>query len=140
MILLWHQLTGLCTDQSYTTSSYDSQICTQGNLVIPKIIRNQESNEKFSRTSFLANESYLYIMKGMFNTVNNINGTAYQSRDIKPGYLMAGKTATSQVRRITMSEREEGIKKNEDLPRSMRDHALFVGYFQINQDLLQYSC
>ncbi len=42
---------------------------------------------------------------------------------------MAGKTATSQVRRITMSEREEGIKKNEDLPRKMRDHALFVGYF-----------
>ena len=43
----------------------------------------------------------------MYNTVNNINGTAYQSREIKPGYFMAGKTATSQVRRITMREREE---------------------------------
>ena len=42
---------------------------------------------------------------------------------------MCGKTATSQVRRISMQEREEGIKKNEDLPRNQRDHALFVGYF-----------
>ena len=64
----------------------------------------------------------------MYNTVNNINGTAYQSREIKPGYFMAGKTATSQVRRITMSEREKGIIKNEDLPRKMRDHALFVAF------------
>ena len=75
----------------------------------------------------------------MFNTVNNINGTAYQSRDIKPGYLMAGKTATSQVRRITMIEREEGIKKNEDLPRKMRDHALFVGYFPYDKPRFAFS-
>ena len=42
---------------------------------------------------------------------------------------MCGKTATSQVRRISMKEREEGIIKNEDLPRNQRDHALFVGYY-----------
>ena len=30
--------------------------------------------------------------------------------EIKPGYFMAGKTATSQVRRITMREREELLK------------------------------
>ena len=42
---------------------------------------------------------------------------------------MSGKTATSQVRRISMKEREEGIKKNEDLPLDQRDHALFVGYY-----------
>ena len=28
-----------------------------------------------------------------------------------------------------MKEREEGIIKNEDLPRNQRDHALFVGYY-----------
>ena len=75
----------------------------------------------------------------MYNTVNNINGTAYQSREIESGYFMAGKTATSQVRRITMSEREEGIIKNEDLPRKMRDHALFVGYFPYNRPRFAFS-
>ncbi len=116
-----------------------ARICTRGNLIMPNIIRDKESNEKFSRTSFLEEDSYTYLMKGMFNTVNNINGTAYQSRKIKDGYFMAGKTATSQVRRITMIEREEGIKKNEDLPRNMRDHALFVGYFPHNKPRFAFS-
>ncbi len=116
-----------------------SRICTQGQLIKPTIIKNKETNKKFSVTSFAEANTYSYIMKGMFNTVNNINGTAYQSRHIKTGYYMAGKTATSQVRRITMSEREEGIKKNEDLPRKMRDHALFVGYFPHNMPRYAFS-
>ena len=65
----------------------------------------------------------------MFNTVNEANGTAFGARLINTNSLMCGKTATSQVRRISMSERELGIKKNEELPREKRDHALFVGYY-----------
>ncbi|GIS23864.1 MAG: hypothetical protein CM15mP124_3440 [Alphaproteobacteria bacterium] len=91
------------------------------------------------KPSLLEEKVYSYVKKGMYNTVNNINGTAYQSREIKPGYFMAGKTATSQVRRITMSEREEGIIKNEDLPRKMRDHALFVGYFPYDKPRFAFS-
>ena len=56
-------------------------------------------------------------------------GTAFASRTYNSGKLMCGKTATSQVRRISMKERDEGISKNEDLPRNQRDHALFVGYY-----------
>lgn len=41
---------------------------------------------------------------------------------------MAGKTGTSQVRRITAEERAAGVTKNEDLPWERRDHALFVGF------------
>ena len=41
---------------------------------------------------------------------------------------MAGKTGTSQVRRITPEERAAGVISNEDLPLERRDHALFVGY------------
>jgi len=41
---------------------------------------------------------------------------------------MAGKTGTSQVRRITPEERRAGITSNEDLPWERRDHALFVCY------------
>ena len=110
-----------------------ARICTNGRLIKPTIIKDQEINKKFSKISVTEDKTYTYIKKGMFNAVNDINGTAYQSREIMPGYYMAGKTATSQVRRITMSEREEGIKKNEDLPRKMRDHALFAGYFPHNK-------
>ncbi len=45
---------------------------------------------------------------------------------------MAGKTGTSQVRRITKAEREAGVFKNEDLPWERRDHALFVGYAPVD--------
>lgn len=41
---------------------------------------------------------------------------------------MAGKTGTVQVRRISKLEREQGVRKNEELPWKYRDHALFVGF------------
>ena len=116
-----------------------ARICTNGDLIKPTIIKNKESKKKFQKTSLLEDRVYSYVKKGMHDTVNNINGTAYQSREILSNYFMAGKTATSQVRRITMSEREEGIIKNEDLPRKMRDHALFVGYFPHDKPKFAFS-
>jgi len=38
--------------------------------------------------------------------------------------LMAGKTGTAQVRRITMAERARGVRGNSSLPFKLRDHAL----------------
>ena len=64
--------------------------------------------------------------------VNGINGTA---RNYKIGLNeleMAGKTGTVQVVRISESEREKGLIKNEDRPWKKRDHALFVGYAPIS--------
>ena len=116
-----------------------ARICTNGELIKPTIIKNKESKKKFQKTFLLEDRVYSYVKKGMHDTVNNINGTAYQSREILSNYFMAGKTATSQVRRITMSEREEGIIKNEDLPRKMRDHALFVGYFPHDKPKFAFS-
>ncbi len=116
-----------------------ARICTNGELVKPTIIKNKESKKQFQKISLLEERVYSYVKKGMHDTVNNINGTAYQSREIKSNYYMAGKTATSQVRRITMREREEGIIKNEDLPRKMRDHALFVGYFPHDKPRFAFS-
>ena len=115
------------------------RICTNGELIKPTIIKDNKIKKQFQKTSLLEEKVYSYVKQGMYNTVNNVNGTAYQSRKIKPGYFMAGKTATSQVRRITMSEREEGIIKNEDLPRKMRDHALFVGYFPHDKPRFAFS-
>jgi len=41
---------------------------------------------------------------------------------------LAGKTGTSQVRRISRAEREIRVLRNEELPWEVRDHALFVAF------------
>lgn len=71
----------------------------------------------------------LNVMRtGMDLVVNDPRGTAYGARIIEREMRMAGKTGTSQVRRISERERQTGVRKNEDKPREERDHALFVGY------------
>ncbi len=45
---------------------------------------------------------------------------------------MAGKTGTSQVRRISMSERQSGLIKNKQKPWIERDHAVFVGFAPVD--------
>ena len=54
-------------------------------------------------------------------------GTSYRSRLKDKKFVFAGKTGTSQIRRITARQRELEIK-NEDLPYEQRDHSLFIGF------------
>lgn len=68
------------------------------------------------------------VRDGMNAVVNGANGTAKGAAIRVPGMEMAGKTGTSQVRRITSSERKSGVIKNEHLPWERRDHALFIGF------------
>ena len=68
------------------------------------------------------------IREGMYDVVNHENGTAYGSRFNLAGMRMAGKTATTQVRRISLKEREEGLKKQKDMAWESRDQALFAAY------------
>jgi len=76
----------------------------------------------------LRQSSVTAVLDAMNAVVNIPGGTAYRSRISEPGMAMGGKTGTAQVRRITKSEREQGVRKNKDLPWKFRDHALFVGY------------
>jgi penicillin-binding protein 2 len=66
------------------------------------------------------------VKNAMWRVVNGNRGTARRSAIDVNGQTMAGKTGTSQVRRITMQERQSGVRRNEDLPWEFRDHALFV--------------
>jgi penicillin-binding protein 2 len=52
--------------------------------------------------------------------------------------MFAGKTGTSQVRRITEKQRELEIK-NEDLPYEQRDHSLYVAFAPYNEPLYSIS-
>ncbi len=68
------------------------------------------------------------VMEAMNRVVNHPTGTARRSNTGIDDFPMAGKTGTVQVRRISKLEREQGVRKNEDLPWKYRDHALFVGF------------
>jgi penicillin-binding protein 2 len=73
------------------------------------------------------------VRRGMDLVTNDPRGTAFRRRIDIPGMEMAGKTGTSQVRRITMAERAAGVRKNENMPWPQRDHALFVAFAPVHQ-------
>jgi penicillin-binding protein 2 len=84
-------------------------------------------------------EAHLKLVReAMDAVVNQPKGTAYRRRIAEEGLEMAGKTGTSQVRRITKAERDAGVKKNEDLPWRFRDHALFVAFAPVHKP--RYCC
>ena len=60
------------------------------------------------------------VRNGMFAVSNSIRGTAYRSRIDNEAIRLAGKTGTSQVRSVLVS--------NSDVPWEERDHALFVAF------------
>lgn len=75
-------------------------------------------------------ETILEATKGV---VNFPNGTAFRARIMVPGQEMAGKTGTSQVRRITLKQRKAGQTKTMHLPWKYREHGLFIGYAPIDK-------
>ncbi|MBL28351.1 MAG: penicillin-binding protein 2 [Rhodospirillaceae bacterium] len=80
----------------------------------------------------LSSASLAVIRRGMDEVVNGRHGTAGGAKIEEPGMEMGGKTGTSQVRRISKSERDSGVIKNEDKPWEERDHALFVGFAPVD--------
>ena len=72
------------------------------------------------------------VLDGMNAVVNDSGGTAYAARIPDPAFAMGGKSGTSQVRRISQSERDHGVRKSDELPWKERDHALFVAFAPIS--------
>ena len=78
------------------------------------------------------------VVGGMAAVTTDPRGTARRAQIPDEGMEMGGKTGTSQVRRISMSERLTGITPNEQRPWRLRDHALFVGYAPVHAP--RYAC
>jgi penicillin-binding protein 2 len=121
-----------------------ARIANGGYAVKPRLVRriaeespNDEGNPVFP--SLELPQNYLQVLRtGMDMVSNTERGTAFRSRIDIPGMELAGKTGTSQVRRITMAERARGVLKNEDLPWNRRDHALFVAFAPVHAP--RYAC
>ncbi len=98
-----------------------------GKIIYPKIKYDSNTQPNFSDLDIDKN-SLNFVRDSMFGVVNEYKGTAFSSRLKSKKYKMAGKTGTSQVRRISLAEREEGVLENKELPYNLRDHSIFSGF------------
>ncbi len=105
-----------------------AQIANGGYKVYPKIVVNDNNlyADKFTPL-FKKSRNIKIIQDAMFSSTNEVRGTSYRSRLDDPKYRFAGKTGTSQVKKITERDRELDLKTFE-IPYEERDHALYVAF------------
>ncbi|MDB4082092.1 penicillin-binding protein 2 [Candidatus Pelagibacter sp.] len=84
-------------------------------------------NKKEFEPLFENAENIKIVREAMFASTNEVRGTSYASRIEDPKYQFAGKTGTSQVKRITELDRELDLKTFE-IPYNERDHALYIAF------------
>ena len=123
------------------------QLCTvaariaSGMNVIPRIVHTLGAHALPRRPATpigFSDVALAAVRDGMNAAANEPGGTAYAWRIAKPGFEMAGKTGTAQVRRISVQERLTGVRSNESLPWKLRDHALFIAFAPVEQP--RYAC
>ena len=105
-----------------------SRIANGGYEVRPTFNKLEEGQRVDAENMGLSPQNIEIVKKGMFDVVNTPGGTALMARFDFKGQKMAGKTGTTQVRRISMKERQTGVLKQNEIPWKYRNHALFVGY------------
>lgn len=103
-----------------------ARLCNGARAVVPWFVRRAD----MARPAAISIEpdALEAVLDSMFEVVNGRRGTARRSALERQDVAMAGKTGTSQVRRITRAERAAGLHKKKDRPWKERDHALFVCY------------
>ena len=100
-----------------------ARIASKGKKIEPTILSNKV--KEFEKIKDISR--YLKIIdKALFKVVNEYKGTAFRSKSDE--YLFSGKTGTSQVKRISLLERESDDFRKKEIEWKNKDHALFVGY------------
>ena len=100
-----------------------ARIASKGKKIEPTILSNKV--KEFEKIKDISR--YLKIIdKALFKVVNDYKGTAFRSKSNE--YLFSGKTGTSQVKRISLLERESDDFRKKEIEWKNKDHALFVGY------------
>ncbi len=94
--------------------------------------KGYQNIEEFTETGtaltlFRNQENVKFVQLAMYAATNEPMGTSYRSRIDKKKYRYAGKTGTSQTKKITAKQRELELKQSQ-LPYEERDHALFTAF------------
>ena len=114
-------------------ATYAARVAT-GRKVEPHLTRKlggvlQPGSQPADWPSLGLSERSLHVVReGMWAVVNEPGGTAPLAKLPDPRWQMAGKTGSSQVRRVSREQREEGNFDSSKLPWEFRPHALFVAY------------
>lgn len=123
------------------------QLCLQaariagGKAVVPRVVHDVGPNRQprvIPPPLSFSQKSFDLVRAGMGAVANEPGGTAYPWRITEPGFEMAGKTGTAQVRVITKAERESGLKSESSLPWNLRENGLFIGFAPVVQP--RYAC
>ena len=113
-----------------------AQLANGGYKIKPNMIYDQDNNfekiilkiqnnemEKLYKNS----KNIKFVLDAMFSSTNELYGTSFKSRHEDIKYQFAGKTGTSQIRRISEKERELDLDQSE-IEYKNRDHALFIAF------------
>jgi penicillin-binding protein 2 len=112
-------------------ATYVSRIAT-GRAVVPHVARSIGGEMQPGATAEdypvldIPESGLALVRAGMYAVVNDAAGTAPHARLGMPGIQLAGKTGSSQVRRVSRWVREHGHFNSANLPWEFRPHALFV--------------
>lgn len=109
-----------------------SRIVNGGYNVQPTFIKPTEAELAKIKRLDISTKNIELVKQGMFEVVNGVGGTAKRAAFNYNGAMMGGKTGTTQVRRISMKERLNGIISDENLPWRLRNHALFIGFTPVD--------
>jgi len=85
------------------------------------------NNDTTFKPLFRNQENIKFVLDAMFASTNEVRGTSYSSRINDKKYQFAGKTGTSQVKRITEAQREQDLDISQ-IPYEDRDHALYIAF------------
>ncbi len=124
-----------------------SRLANGGYAVTPRLLRpngafGPEADQRLAPERWpridVKRDHLELALEGMIRVTSPPRGTAQRARITLAQYAMAGKTGSSQVRRITKAERDTRVRKNEEKPWEERDHALFVAYAPVHAP--RYAC
>lgn len=108
-----------------------------GKMLTPHFIMDKKRPDA---PSIQVRPDHLTIIHEAMSAVVNGGGTGGAARMQVPDVLLAGKTGTAQVRRITMAERAGGVRRDASLPFKLRDHSLFQGFAPYDNPRYAVAC
>ena len=113
-----------------------------GRNISPRLVHtvgNQLQRREMAAPLAFSDDGLARVREGMNKVMNEPGGTAYAFRGKPdPGFEMAGKTGTAQVRAYSQAEHQTGITKNAALEWKLRDHGLFIGFAPVAAP--RYAC
>ena len=95
-------------------------------LIHQKNILEEQEIQPYQRL-YKKRDNIKFVLEAMYASTNEMYGTSFNSRYEDPKYKFAGKTGTSQIKKITEAERKLDLEQSQ-IDYKNRDHALYIAF------------